>query len=336
MEESIPEECLVEMKSRDREKVTVSMCAPSEPGEVIKCEDHSDLKKLLRVTAYVLKFAKALKKTLERTPQQEPSPDNANLMLSAEEVEAARIYWLRAVQASLLPRFSLWKKQFDLFQDEQGLWRCRGRLGNSEIADTAKHPILLSKTHHLTHLIVWDCHKRVGHCGVPATLTELRTHYWVVAGRQMIRKLLSGCVICRRFQAKPYCPPPSPPLPSFRVVESPPFSHTGLDFAGPLYVRDTVASSSRKVWICLFTCCVTRAVHVDIVPDMTAQTFIRCFKRFTSRRGFPVKIVSDNAKTFKSAKRMIAEALDSAELKCHLSNVKVKWTFNLEKVGWPV
>lgn len=77
-------------------------------------------------------------------------------------------------------------------------------------------------------------------------------------------------------------------------------THTGVDFAGPLYVRDTVTFAARKVWICLYTCCVTRAVRLDITPNITTEAFIRCFKCFTSRRGFPVRMVPDNATTFKA------------------------------------
>ena len=104
-------------------------------------------------------------------------------------------------------------------------------------------------------------------------------------------------VVCQRFQGRPYASPPVPPLPSFRVNEARPFSYTGVHFAGPLYVRDSVSSTARKVWLCLYTCCVTRAVHLDIVPDMTAEAFIQCFRRFTARRGFPTRMISDNAKT---------------------------------------
>ena len=122
-------------------------------------------------------------------------------------------------------------------------------------------------------------------------------------------------MISLRFQTRPYCPPPALPLPSFWVNEARPFFYTGVDFAVPLYVRDTIASASRKVWICLYTCCVTRAVHLDVVPDMTSQAFIRRLKCFTSRRGFPVKMISDNAKTFKSAARTLAAVLNNPEVK---------------------
>ena len=330
--ETFPKECLMEMKTKDREKVSFSMMNSNRPA-IVPCEDYSTLQRLLRVTAYVLKFIRLVRKPQRSDSQQSARPST---VLCAEDMNAAMSYWLKTSQSTLpdQEQFPLWTQQFGLFKDSDGVWRCGGRLGNSEVPLETKHPVFLDKNHHLTSLIVRDCHTRVKHGGVKATLTELRSRYWIVKGRNLVRKTLHKCVTCRRFQSKPYCPPPAPPLPSFRVRESRPFSFTGVDFAGPLYVWDKVASLSRKTWICLYTCCATRAVHLDLVPDMTAPSFIRSFKRFTSRRGFPVRIVSDNAKTFKSAAKMITTILESAEVQQHFTNVNIKWSFNLEKAPW--
>ena len=331
--ETLPKECLMEMKVRDREKVTVSMVS-SNGHALLPCEDYSTLERLLRVTAYVLKFIRLIRKPQRRDSQQ--SLLQSSTILCAEDMSAALGYWLKMSQSTLHneEQFPLWSKQFGLFKDSNGVWRCGGRLDNSEVPPDAKHPVFLDKNHHLTSLIVRNCHARVKHGGVKATLTELRSRYWIVKGRNLVRRILHKCVICRRFQNKPYCPPPAPPLPSFRVRESRPFSFTGVNFAGPLYVWDKVSSTSRKTWVCLYTCCATRAVHLDLVPDMTAPSFIRSFKRFTSRRGFPVRIISDNAKTFKSAAKMITAVLESAEVQQHFTNVNIKWSFNLEKAPW--
>ena len=243
------------------------------------------------------------------------------------------LYIIGSENQSALPRsksFHIWSLQFGLFKDQNGLWRCGGRLENAGVPQTAKHLIFLLKNH-LTELIVKECHTRVMHSGVAATLTELRSKYWVVKGRQLV-KMLHECVTCCRFHGKPYCPPLSLPSPSFRVNEARPFSYTGVDFAGPLYVKDAVVFS-RKVWICLYTCCVTRAVHLDIVPDMTSQAFIRSFKRFTSR-SFPVCILSDNAKTFKAAAKAVAATLESPEVKRYFASANISWSFNLEKAPW--
>ena len=74
------------------------------------------------------------------------------------------------------------------------------------------------------------------------------------------------------------------PLPDFRVTVSCPFEHTGVDFAGPLYVRGT---ADVKVWLCLYTCCTTHAVHLDVVESLNADSFMLSLNRFTSSRGIP-------------------------------------------------
>ena len=84
--------------------------------------------------------------------------------------------------------------------------------------------------------------------------------------------------------------PVTTPLPEFRFWPSPPFIHTGMDFAGPLFVKATGVQENGEVWTCLYTCCVVRAVHLDPVLDITAEAFIQSFKRFTARRGFPQQL----------------------------------------------
>ena len=71
----------------------------------------------------------------------------------------------------------------------------------------------------------------------------------------------------------------------------------------------------KKIWICLYTCCVVRAVHLDLVPDMSAPTFLRSFKRFAARRGLPSRVISDNGKAFKAATKTIQAVLGHKESK---------------------
>ena len=325
-----PKECIDEMRIRDRDKPTLNLLNTYSAEAVLVLGNYSSLRRLLRVTAYVLKFVNAARR------KDVAGASQSGCTLTAEGVQRAMVYWLKNSQLPMpvMKEFQQWQKQFGLFQDDHGLWRCGGRLSNAEIAPETKHPILLNRNHHLTTLIIRDCHERVMHGGVKSTLTELRSKYWIVRGRNLIGRIVSSCIVCRRFQGRPYTAPPAPPLPSFRVTEARPFSYTGVDFAGPLYVRDTLSSVAQKVWICLYTCCVTRAVHLDLVSDMTAEAFIRCFKRFTARRGFPVRVVSDNAKTFKAAARMVKTIVETSQVTRYLSNVGVRWTFNVERAPW--
>ena len=207
--------------------------------------------------------------------------------LTGSDLMKAELYWIKAVQRALQcnERFSMWKQQFGLFLDELGVWRCGGRLSNADLLQASKHPILLDNTHHLTVLVVRECHERVMHNGVQETLNQLRSKYWIVRGRSLVRKLLHQCLLCKRLEGQHYRTQPSPPLPHFPVQQAHPFSSCGVDYAGPLYTKDM-----SKVWICLFTCCTTRAVHLELVPDMTAEAFLLCFRRFTARRGYPAEL----------------------------------------------
>ena len=81
------------------------------------------------------------------------------------------------------------------------------------------------------------------------------------------------------------------------MTRQPPFQYLGLDYFGPVYVR-TTEPPPRKSWVCLFVRSSTRAVHLELVNDMTTDEFIMCFRRFVARRGVPADVLSDNAKHF--------------------------------------
>ena len=83
--------------------------------------------------------------------------------------------------------------------------------------------------------------------------------------------------------------------------------------------------------MCLFTCCITRAVHLDVVTNMSSEYFIRCFRRFSARRGLPSRIISDNAKTFKSTARVLLSILNHPDVHRYLENARVEWKFNVER-----
>ena len=98
---------------------------------------------------------------------------------------------------------------------------------------------------------------------------------------------------------KPYKTPDPPPLPKTRVGSARPFAVTEVDFTGTHYVKEPVGE--HKAYICLFTCASTRAIHLEIVTDLSTETFLLAFRRFASRRSLPSIILSDNASTYLAA-----------------------------------
>ena len=137
-------------------------------------------------------------------------------------------------------------------------------------------------------------------------------------------------MICKKMLEKAFSTPPTPPLPTSRVSDDLAFTKVGVDFAGPLYVKNIYQSGGEmsKCYIALFTCASTRAIHLELTPDLSANSFIRVLKRFIGRRGFPGLIISDNGTTFKDAKvkKFTFERNIELEIECAYSKL-VGWFF---------
>ena len=130
-----------------------------------------------------------------------------------------------------------------------------------------------------------NAHIRTLHGGVGLTMTKLRETYWIPRLRRLTRKVIKKCNGCKRFQAVALSSPPPGKFPSERTVGSSAFEVIGVDYAGP--IPD----------ILLYTCSLSRAIHLELLPDLTATEFIHSFKMFIARRGRPRKVFSDNGKT---------------------------------------
>ena len=218
----------------------------------------------------------------------------AIINLSRGEQISADNAWVKSAQLDLRKQnnFEQLKKTLNIVEDENKMLRCIGRLENSDFDESARKPLILPKEHEFTWLVIKDCHIKVHHSGLKGSLAELRSRYWVPKRRQTVKKQINRCVTCRRVGGKSFNSPPTASLPEFRVRETFPFSKVGIDFAGPLYVKSK-ERKMEKVYIALFTCCVTRAVHLELVEDLSSQTFRRALRRFLSRRGTPALIVFD-------------------------------------------
>ena len=300
---------------------------------IIDVARFSRLDRLIRVTSYVLRFIGRLRK---RTfPEQVP--------LTVQETTAAETLRVQSCQQSTYeseldhliskkkPRTTL-VKQLQLFLDNQHLIRCRGRIHNAPVSESTKFPILLPTNHPFTKLVVLSIHHQQLHSGVSSTLTAVRQRFWIPRARQLLKKLLRKCVICRKQGGKPYTIPDPPPLPTWRLEDSPPFTVTGVDFTGPLYVK--TVSLENKVYVCLFTCANTRAIHLEVVEDLSEGTFLKAFRRFVSRRSLPRKMVSDNATTYLSAAEELKRLLNSTSLKETLSRRGCDWVFIPKRAPW--
>lgn len=152
----------------------------------------------------------------------------------------------------------------------------------------------------ITRLIILDLDRENLHGGPNILLAKLRERYWVTKGRRFVRHVIHspkfGCLRCRKERTKPYGYPDMPYLSTTRVREARPFLSTGVDYFGPLKVKEQ--GINVKIYVALFTCLVVRAIHLEPAEDYSAESFIRAFRRFGARRGIPELIVSDRGTNF--------------------------------------
>ncbi|RCN33861.1 Pao retrotransposon peptidase, partial [Ancylostoma caninum] len=127
---------------------------------------------------------------------------------------------------------------------------------------------------------------------------ELRHRFWIPKEKALCKKTVRNCVTCKKFNSAPFIYPDMGPLPKERVTQAPPFSHTGIDYMGPIAIRLT-SGEDEKRHVALYKCLVTRLVHLEVAADLSAKSFLLTFKRFIARRGVPQKIISDNGTNFR-------------------------------------
>ncbi|XP_076280087.1 uncharacterized protein LOC143219483 [Lasioglossum baleicum] len=311
------------------------------PAPVCELESRfSSWPKLMRVTAYIQRFvrnARCCRRSRQRC--------FLGRALSAREVSDAKNFWLRRIQAIQFPetiaaiknKKSLSSKDslesLNPFIDENGLLRVGGRLRNAVLPVQSKHPVVLAP-HPLVRLIIEQAHARALHAGLQLTLYILRQEYWLLRGRSQVKAVIHACVKCVRERA-------SIPtqimgdLPAVRVSPpKKPFSHCGLDYAGPVLIRASAGRgiTSRKAYIALFICMATKAVHLELVADYSTSAFLNAYVRFCSRRGLPESMYSDNGTTFVGADRELTmsyrAALRNPEFQNQTASDGVVWHFN--------
>ncbi|XP_055522877.1 uncharacterized protein LOC129717059 [Wyeomyia smithii] len=183
-----------------------------------------------------------------------------------------------------------------------GVIRVTGRLRLSDEGYDFKHPILLPGFHYFTRLLLMSIHLKTLHGGVSLTLAVNRNEFWPTNGRRAVRNTIHKCYRCIRANPQPIKQPIGQ-LPHARLSPSRPFSITGIDYCGPVFVKTPGRKASPiKAYIAIFVCYSTKAVHIELVGDLSTASFMSALRRFIARRGCPQQIFSDNGTNFAGAK----------------------------------
>jgi hypothetical protein len=163
------------------------------------------------------------------------------------------------------------------FMDNEGIIRASGRLMKAPIPYSARHPIILPEKHDVTRLIITDYHERLRHEGNEHVRNVIGQQYWILNLRSTICKVSHTCAYCKRRRARPHTPCMAN-LPKDRLqAYSPPFSYVGVDYFGPMQVKRF--RKTEKRYGCLFTCMVTRAVHIEVAHSLETDSYIMAMRR---------------------------------------------------------
>lgn len=204
--------------------------------------------------------------------------------LTASEINEAEKLWIRQTQAThfnkelklISDRATLPKTNaltcLNPFVDPDNILRVGGRLKHSHLSMDEKHPIILPPLSDFTRLIVESCHHRSLHGGTQLTLAMVRQRFWIPQGRRVTKQCIRRCVTCLRWRAAS-AEQLMGNLPQARVTLTRPFQVTGVDYAGPVFLRSSPGRGHKatKAFLIIFVCLSTKAVHLDVASDYTAE-----------------------------------------------------------------
>ncbi|XP_070854473.1 uncharacterized protein [Drosophila suzukii] len=227
--------------------------------------------------------------------------------------------------------------QLSPFLDDEGLMRVKGRLKNAlQLSMSQRTPIILPKAHHLTILVIRNAHHNTLHGGVQLTLSTIHQVFWIINGKQAVKRILRQCVTCFKHR-----PSPSSQLmgdlPAHRV--NPPkraFEATGVDYTGAIKIKSSRfrGHTCYKEYIAVFICLASKAIHLEAVTGMSAQHFLWALQRLIGRRGFCQHLYSDCGTNFissdKSLKLWTNEFYKGIEetVVPELTRRNIQWHFN--------
>lgn len=285
--------------------------------DIIENHKHvNNYKKLIRIFAYCHRFIENIKRRQK----------NSELLLGeiqSEEYQAALLRVIFVVQRSTfkedivnlesknncVDRRSRLRKLNPFIQSDSlvSLIRVGGRLEHSDLPYEGKHPILLPKSHPFTESFIRFLHWKYHHAGAQALVSISRQTVWIVDVRSVATKVVHDCLRCFRMRPR-LREQIMGDLPSSRVSCTRPFLVSGVDFCGPFSTTlKTRGCRTTKSYMAVFVCFSTKAVHLEIVSDLTTNGFMAALRRFIARRGICRHLYCDNATNFVGARNELAD-----------------------------
>ncbi|GBM61401.1 hypothetical protein AVEN_70763-1 [Araneus ventricosus] len=218
-------------------------------------------------------------------------------------------------------------KGLAVFVDEYKILRVKTQVVNRRDKENFQKRMILPSNHEVVLKFIEHYHNKNLHCGIQILQNILREKFWILNGRKTICKVVSKCVICKRLSSK-RLEVDSGPLPENRVRDAAVFQITGVDAAGPLFLR-----GNQEAWVLLLTCAVYRAVHLELITSLSTEAFLMGFRRFVARRGRCSIIYCDNGTNFVGVANLL-HGLDWNKIIRHVDVNAMDWKFNQPTAAW--
>ena len=282
--------------------------------------------------------------------------------LTPEEVEFADILLARFMQekhlakeltalkdGNQLPKGSLLKDLPVYYDQDDQLIRLQSRLHTaSSLTFDYANPIIMPKCV-VAEKLALEVHHRRYHCSQKATFNTLRQKYWYCGGFRYVKDIVRTQCKTPRCRYIKYCSPKMSPLPDIRIDNPEPWRNVGVDYLGPVTCKHECVQEGPsqekclhpkkfKVWLAVFTCLHTRAVHVEVVTSCSTADFLIAFRRFVGKNGRPLVFYSDQARNFKAADKQLRQLLSTGMTPVydeHFGNsCPIEWKFSTETAPW--
>lgn len=273
------------------------------------------VKAIARLTRFVKEFKGSIKRTNEATSLEERQEAELTIIAIVQGLvfskEIKELQFRKELttkdKASRLYRLNP-------FLDHKGILRVGGRLEHASLHPHIKHPVILPKTSHITKLLIDHYHQQVRHQGRGMTINELRSNgIWILGCSQAVSSFIYNCVKCRKFRRRTE-EQKMANLPSERMETAPPFTYCGMDCFGPFYIKE--GRKELKRYGLLFTCLCSRAVHIELLDNLSTDAFLNSLRAFIALRGNVRQLQSDQGTNFVGARREFLEAVKEMDQEC--------------------
>ncbi|XP_026747883.1 uncharacterized protein LOC113508909 [Trichoplusia ni] len=329
----LKQECAATELESKKDKIQANLKMDIEEGLKSQFKEFANLQELIKVITYCRRFLN-FKRSLENTEKDFTTKELERSLLKCIELVQQEEFKedIERLKSNKALKGESKIKTLNPYLDGDGILRVGGRLRNANLEEQVKHPIIIGNKNYLVPLIIADAHARTLHGGVQLMLNYISSKYWVVRSKALIKACIHKCLICARFRSQSRTQIMGD-LPKARVTPARAFLHSGVDFAGPFHITMSKGRGIRtqKAYICVFICMSTKAMHLELVSDLTSEAFIAAFKRFVARRGKCSDLWSDQGRNFVGANKELINAWKEGNL---VFEGKISNTLALEGTQW--